>query len=185
MSCGCCGDSASAAGGKFDYQYAVKIVCGLIKAESHEARQLPPGEYFTKTNIHNFSRCDCVTFRWKIAISLPLKVGPISDFTEATLCPDEAFEISSDDVLRRVEHHGLGHVEGWLVIETPSSAGRRRGLWHRPGIRRRRQCISYRAGTGALPAAVRGFRSRYQHRRRIVGSRRTFCRDAAGKRVIR
>jgi Clostridial hydrophobic W len=93
---------------KTDFQYAVKIVCGIILKES-SGNPLPIGNYKTKVNIHNPSRCECVTFRWKVALGLPhLKVGKISDFSDATLCADEAFEITYDD------------IEGWVVIETPS-----------------------------------------------------------------
>jgi hypothetical protein len=118
MSCNCCSE-ASGSKGRVDYQYAVKIVCGVIK-ESGE-NFLPPGEYFTKTNIHNPSRCDCITFRWKVAVGLPqLQVGPISDFAEATLCPDEALEVVCNDILKRLGGAVTGHVEGWLVIESPA-----------------------------------------------------------------
>jgi hypothetical protein len=117
MTCSCC-SGASASTGKVDFQYAVKVVCGIVKSGDNF---LPPGEYFTKTNIHNPSRCDCVTFRWKVAVGLPqLKVGPISDFAEATLCPDEALEVACADILNRLGAAATGHVEGWLVIESPA-----------------------------------------------------------------
>jgi hypothetical protein len=92
----------------------------VVNPGSAEARLLPPGRYFTKTNIHNFSRCDCVTFRWKVAVGLPLKVGPISDFAEATLCADEALEIGCDQLMHQIGAPAHGHIEGWLVIESPA-----------------------------------------------------------------
>lgn len=116
MTCNCC-SGASASTGRVDFQYAVKIVCGAIK----EKGSLPPGDYKTKINIHNFSRCDCVTFRWKVAVGYPhLKIGPISDFAEATLCADEALEIDCADIMKQLGGKIPGHIEGWLVIETPS-----------------------------------------------------------------
>ncbi len=96
MSCNCHG--AEDGSEKRDFQYAVKIVSGRI-SEKHEGKgPLPTGSYYTKVNVHNPSRCDCVTFKWKVAIGYPnLKVGPISAFHSATLCADEAFEIVNQD----------------------------------------------------------------------------------------
>lgn len=122
MACNCCSD-ASTAHGRVDFQYAVKIVCGVIKAESSDTKPgnpLPPGQYFTKTNIHNPSRCDCVTFRWKVAVGLSLEVGPISDFADATVCADEALEINCADIRKRLGGSLPAHIEGWLVIEAPA-----------------------------------------------------------------
>ena len=114
MTCNCSGAAASKTG-RVDYQYAAKIVCGTVK----EAGSLPRGSYKTKINIHNFSRCDCVTFQWKVALGYPhLKIGPVSDFAEATLCADEALEIDCDDILKRLGTDKAGHIEGWVVIES-------------------------------------------------------------------
>jgi hypothetical protein len=123
MSCGCCGD-AKESGGRVDYQYAVKVLCGFIPKitpEESELEALPAGQYFTKVNIHNFSRCDCTTFRWKVAIGFPqLHIGPVSDFADATLCADEAFEIDVSDIWKRLGGRIRGHAEGWVVIESPT-----------------------------------------------------------------
>jgi hypothetical protein len=105
--------------------------------------------FFTKINIHNFNRCDCVTFRWKVAIGEPhLKVGPLTGYESATLCADEALEIDNSDIFARVNFdlraqpevlptgrvirgeteqldqlpprgRRLKHLEGWVVIESP------------------------------------------------------------------
>lgn len=115
MGCSCCAEPGD--GVRTDFQYAVKIVCGVV--DKGKDAPLPPGRYYTKVNIHNFSRCDCVTFRWKVAVGLPrLKVGPVSDFAEATLCPDEALEIDNLDIMKRLGKPPA-HVEGWVVIESP------------------------------------------------------------------
>lgn len=123
MTCGCCSEPAE--GARTDFQYAVKIVCGPMAKGS--SSPLPPGKYFTKVNVHNFSRCDCVTFRWKVAIGNPqLRVGPISDFATATLCADEALEIDNTDIVRQLattQGKSLAksqHLEGWVVIESPT-----------------------------------------------------------------
>lgn len=103
---------------KIDYQYAAKIVCGSIQKQSKQ-QPLPIGEYKTKINIHNPSRCDCVTFRWKVAVGFPhLEAGPVSDFSDATLCADEALEIDYTDIKRKVRGD-MEHIEGWVVIESP------------------------------------------------------------------
>lgn len=117
MTCSCCAERGT--GDRIDFQYAAKIVCGVVpEGKEHP---LPRGRYFTKINIHNFSRCDCVTFRWKVAVGLPrLRVGPISDFSEATLCADEALEIDTGDIMRRLAGAASEHVEGWVVIESPA-----------------------------------------------------------------
>ena len=124
MSCGCGCDLHGADGARKDYQYAVKIILGKLGPKTDEEGPLPFGNYFTKVNIHNFSRCDCTTFRWKVAIGSPgLRVGPISDFFESTLCADEALEIVNRDIYRALEKRGVKpgtHVEGWVVIETPA-----------------------------------------------------------------
>lgn len=122
MSCKSCSESPK--DGHVVYQYAAKVVCGVVKPippGTNIDNPLPPGEYKTKINIHNFSRCDCVTFRWKVAVGYPhLKVGPISEFAEVTLCPDEALEIDCADIMKRLGRDVEGHIEGWVVLYTPS-----------------------------------------------------------------
>lgn len=113
-----CNCSSKPENGRVDYQYAVKIVCGLIKEKSAD-HPLPVGEYKTKVNIHNPSRCECASFRWKVAQGLPgLKIGKVSDFSDASLCADEALEIAESDIRRRLGTDAE-HIEGWVVIETP------------------------------------------------------------------
>lgn len=113
-----CNCSSKPENGRMDYQYAVKIVCGLIRENSAE-HPLPVGEYKTKVNIHNPSRCECAGFRWKVAQGLPgLKIGKVSDFSDATLCADEALEIAESDIRKRLRTDA-DHIEGWVVIETP------------------------------------------------------------------
>jgi hypothetical protein len=80
---------------------------------------LAVGEYFTAVNVHNPSRCDTITFRWKVAVGLPgLKVGKVTDFSEATLGPDEALEIDCRDILKKLSNPAF--VKGWVVIENDS-----------------------------------------------------------------
>ena len=117
MSCQC---NEKANAGRTDLQYAVKVACGVVAAPSGNI--LPPGQYFTAINIHNPSRCDTVTFRWKVAVGLQgLRVGPVSQFAEARLGPDEALEIDCPDVMERLKAAGTNpptFVKGWVVVET-------------------------------------------------------------------
>ncbi len=119
MSC-TCGVKGASSDARTDFQYAVKIVCGQIPTT--KPTPLPPGRYFTATNVHNPSRCDTVTLRWKVALGLQaMRVGPVSSFAEATLGPDEALTIDCNDVKARLEKSGAPlppYVEGWVVIET-------------------------------------------------------------------
>jgi hypothetical protein len=123
MSCKCSG-AGDGSGGRVDFQYAVKIVCGLIRTTQQPPNPLPPGRYSTATNVHNPSRCDTVMLRWKVAIGLPgLKVGPVSDFADASLGPDEALEIDCSDVMARFrggDVSALPYIKGWVIIESPA-----------------------------------------------------------------
>lgn len=123
MTCKCHGTRESS-DGRYDLQYAVKIVCGVVRLSDRPPNPLPPGRYSTATNVHNPSRCDAVTLRWKVAIGLPgLRVGPVSDFADATLGPDEALEIDCSDIVARLERSGIPlppYVKGWVIIETPA-----------------------------------------------------------------
>ena len=121
MSCKC-GATGESSGARTDFQYAVKIVCGQVGAP--KPWPLPHGRYFTATNVHNPSRCDAVTLRWKVAIGLPgLRSGTVTAFAEATLGPDQALEIDCSDVKTAIERAGLHappYVKGWVVIESPA-----------------------------------------------------------------
>ncbi len=121
MSCQCSPVNKDGSSAGIDFQYAVKLVCGVIKPKQLNA-PLPHGRYSTCINVHNPSRCDVVTLRWKVAVGLPgLQVGSVSDFAEATLGPDEALEIDCPDVMARLAHSGAKpaeFVKGWVIIET-------------------------------------------------------------------
>lgn len=122
MTCNC--NKEEFPNGRFDFQYSVKIVCGVITPANQPPNPLPPGRYSTATNVHNPSRCDVVHLRWKVAIGLPgLKVGPVSQFADASLGPDDALEIDCSDVMALLKKSGINvppYVKGWVVIECPS-----------------------------------------------------------------
>lgn len=96
-------------------EYAVKFVCGI------PVPQFPvvaPGQYFTAINVHNPS-FKPVAFRKKVAVALPSeRGGPISQFYEARLNPDQALEIDCPDILQLARTQGF--LKGFVVIETDS-----------------------------------------------------------------
>lgn len=123
MSCQSCSSvNKVGANARVNFQYAVKLVCGIIPSSVRPNPLLPQGRYSTCINVHNPSQCDIVLLRWKVAIGLPgLKTGPVSDFSEATLGPDEAIEIDCTDVMALLNQSGAHpekFVKGWVIIET-------------------------------------------------------------------
>ena len=59
-----------------------------------------PGVYYTAINVHNPTNEE-VRFRKKVAVALPgEQPGPVSEFSEAKLGPDQAFEIDCPDIFR-------------------------------------------------------------------------------------
>jgi hypothetical protein len=70
------------------FEYAAKFVCGKPGAD-----ELAPGVYFTAINVHNPTERD-VKLRKKIAIAgRREEPGPVSEFFDARLGPDQALEI--------------------------------------------------------------------------------------------
>jgi len=94
------------------FEYAVKFVCG-----KSDGRVVAPGEYWTAINVHNPLERP-VRFRKKIAVALPHEEpGPVSQFFEARLGPDEALEIDREDIF---EHAQVGDdfLKGFVVIHS-------------------------------------------------------------------
>jgi CARDB len=93
-------------------QYAVKFICG-----KSEGTVVAPGQYFTAINVHNPNEA-ALAFRKKFAVALPgERPGRVSQFFDARLGPDQAFEIDCPDILRRLDMNGF--VKGFAVIESP------------------------------------------------------------------
>jgi CARDB protein len=94
------------------FQYAAKFVCGKPGAD-----ELAPGVYFTAINVHNPTEAD-VRLRKKIAIAgRREEPGPVSDFFDARLGPDQALEIDCPDIR---EHAPVrdDFLKGFVVIES-------------------------------------------------------------------
>jgi hypothetical protein len=99
-------------------QYAVKFVCG-----KSAGKVVAPGVYFTAVNVHNPTDT-AVGLRVKIAVALPgLQPGPVSQFYDAKLGPDEALEIDCPDVFNPEifkfdKPMKAGFLKGFVVIES-------------------------------------------------------------------
>ena len=94
------------------FQYAVKFVCGKSEGEV-----VARGEYFTAINIHN-PTYEFIRFRKKVAVALPSEQpGPVSEFFDAKLGPDQALEIDCPDIFRHA-HTDAGFLKGFVVIES-------------------------------------------------------------------
>lgn len=93
-------------------QYAVKFVCGTSEGEV-----VAPGNYFTAINVHN-PTYEAIYFRKKVAVALPgEQPGPVSEFFDAKLGPDEALEIDCPDIFR-LAGTDAPFLKGFVVIES-------------------------------------------------------------------
>ena len=94
------------------FQYAVKFVCGKSDGEV-----VAPGNYFTAINVHN-PTYDGIRFRKKVAVALPgEQPGPVSNFFDAKLGPDEALEIDCQDIFKHASSDAP-FLKGFVVIES-------------------------------------------------------------------
>jgi hypothetical protein len=100
------------------FQYATKFVCGKSAGEV-----VAPGVYFTAVNVHNPTDT-AVGLRVKVAVALPgLQPGPVSQFYDAKLEPDEALEIdcpdiSNPEIFKFEKPIKAGFLKGFVVIES-------------------------------------------------------------------
>ena len=92
-------------------QYAAKVVEGRSQGDV-----VAPGEYWTAVNVHNPS-LRSAKFRFKVAVALPRRAGPVSPFHPLRLRADEALEIDRKTILELVDET---FVKGFVVIESPS-----------------------------------------------------------------
>jgi len=104
--------------GQVIFQYAAKVVCG-----KSNGKVVAPGVYFTAVNIHN-PTYKTIGMRAKVAVALPgLQPGPVSEFFQAKLGPDEALEIDCPDIhnpqiFRFPQPIRAGFLKGFVVIES-------------------------------------------------------------------
>jgi hypothetical protein len=110
-----------------EFQYAVKLVCGQVKA-STEGQSFPPvapGQYWTAINIHNPDKCKNAQLRVKVAFASQDLSGPVSQYYEPiVLTPDAAFEIDCPTIMAIVKalfpppNSPPTFAKGYFVIES-------------------------------------------------------------------
>lgn len=106
-----------------EFQYAVKLVCGGVDANTPGA-PAAWGQYWTATNIHNPDKCKKAHFRLKVAVADPGRAGPVSAYYGPfDLGPDEAFEIDCQYIklawpILFPGQTAPAFVKGYLVIES-------------------------------------------------------------------
>jgi len=114
----------------FNFQYAVKFVCGNSDLESPQPYfkdAVAPGDYFTAINIHNPTESD-ISFRYKVVVAFSNNPPPpsmsVSEFSYRRLGPDGALEIDCPeitDIIRKIPFDPpleLKFAKGFVVIES-------------------------------------------------------------------
>jgi hypothetical protein len=116
--CNCsCGQAQGACA--TEYQYAVKVVCGEVKAG--ENTPVAPGRYWTAVNVHNPDKCKDANFRLKIGIAQLNLQSPVSQyFGPFPLRPDGMVEFDCP-IIRSIAGQLVSppppFVKGFLVLE--------------------------------------------------------------------
>lgn len=105
-----------------EFQYAVKLVSGVVDAQTPGA-PAALGQYWTAINILNPDKCKKAHFRAKLAIADPFHAGPVSvSGGPYDLGPGEAFEIDRPHItvlwpLLFPGQTAPNFVKGYLMIE--------------------------------------------------------------------
>lgn len=109
-------DQPARAQAPLPFQFAVKFVCGRSPTPA-QPQVVATGNYFTAINVHN-PHTDGVGLRKKFAVALPgEKSGPVTQFFNAELGPDRAFEIDCVDIWKHL-HMNQTFVKGFVIIES-------------------------------------------------------------------
>jgi hypothetical protein len=102
---------------RFNFQYAVKFVCGGASGE--DSIGVVTGVYATAVNVHNPGVGKAV-FAKKVAVAFPFEIaGPISKFRLAQLQPNQAFEIDCVDIFSFFPEEEFKFLKGFVVIQSP------------------------------------------------------------------
>jgi hypothetical protein len=145
-----------------EFQYAVKVVCGLAKADMPGTPPTPvaPGRYWTAINIHNPDKCRSARFRWKVVVARPLGEEPAVPVfqREQVVGPDQAVEIDCDLITKVLPLPAPDFVKGYVVLESDSEL----------------DVVAVYSGGQAGCAALSGF-----HTERIPARQVPVCEDLA------
>ena len=103
-----------------EFQYAVKVVCGEVNADTPNA-PAAPGQYWTAINIHSPEKCNDTQFRFKLAVAFQSLENPVSQYYGPySLGPDAALEIDCP-LIRQIyppPQSAPKFIKGFLVIES-------------------------------------------------------------------
>ena len=98
-----------------EFQYAVKLVCGEVRANTEASTPVAPGRYWTAINIHNPDKCHDAHFRWKVVDARQGGQGSDPVYQKPrVLRPDRALEIDCQQVMNTSQPF----VKGYVVIES-------------------------------------------------------------------
>lgn len=107
------------------FQYAVKVVCGVVDVPHQGGAQPPvaPGTYRTAVNVFNRNVCHEASLRLKLAIAGQDRPGPVSEYIGPfRLKPDTAFEVDCPVMLAVAQNltpnQPVKFIKGWLVIRS-------------------------------------------------------------------
>lgn len=105
-----------------EFQYAVKLVCGVVSPSPAGGAPTPvaPGRYWTAINIHNPDKCHEAHLRWKVVVAAPLGQTPAVPVYQrpSVLGPDLALEIDCRRVMQTFPPPVPTFVKGYVVIES-------------------------------------------------------------------
>lgn len=104
----------------FEFQYAVKLVCGQVANLKGAPKPVAPGRYWTAINIHNPDKCHEAHFRWKVVVAAPLgQTSAVPVYQRPrVLGPDLALEIDCQQVSQTFQPPVPPFVKGYVVIES-------------------------------------------------------------------
>ncbi len=102
-----------------EYQYAVKVVCGVVPECQPGEKHPPvaPGAYFTAINIRNTSGCERAVITWFVADAFN-RPRFISAAQRLVLGPGEAVEIDCPEIMKAVGVQSPGFVKGFVTLES-------------------------------------------------------------------
>jgi hypothetical protein len=119
--CGQCGQAPVAC--VTEFQYAVKIVCGEVKAADNTP--VAPGRYWTAVNFHNPDKCKDAHFRLKLGIAKLDLLSPVTQYLGPFhLRPDGMFELDCPVIkwlAGLLVSPAPAFVKGYMVIESDSA----------------------------------------------------------------
>ncbi|MCC6536284.1 MAG: hypothetical protein IT162_01960 [Bryobacterales bacterium] len=115
--CKCSPEKSSSC--RFEYQYAVKAVCGTVPEcrPGDPPQPVAPGLYFTAINIRNAAACEVAEFNWHVADAWA-RPGFVSGRQVVRLNPGAAVEVDCPDIAKMIPAPAPPFSKGFVVIES-------------------------------------------------------------------